>query len=81
MVQNLGHTYVYVSPYDFAMNLITFHVCPYKYLKKHIHKYSFVVSTQYGRLPQTKKLYSRDGQCDLIFAPFCVILNVLDREG
>jgi hypothetical protein len=27
----------YVFTYDFALNLTTFHACPYKYLLKHIH--------------------------------------------
>jgi hypothetical protein len=39
-------------PYDVAFNLNTFHVCPYKYLHKHIHKNSFTLSTQNGRLPR-----------------------------
>jgi hypothetical protein len=30
-------------PYDFAFNLIPFCACPYKYICKHIHKYSFTL--------------------------------------
>jgi hypothetical protein len=37
------------SPYDFAFHLIIYHVWPYKYLYKHIHKYSFTLSIQNGR--------------------------------
>jgi hypothetical protein len=43
-------THMNICPYNFAFNFITFHVCPYKYLYKHIHQYLFALSIQNGRL-------------------------------
>jgi hypothetical protein len=37
--------------YDFVLNLITLHVCPDKYLYKHIHKCPSASCVQNGHLP------------------------------
>jgi hypothetical protein len=39
-----ARVWIHILPYDFPINLISFHVCPYKHLYKNIHKYSFILS-------------------------------------
>jgi hypothetical protein len=34
-------SHINIFPYDVAFNLIIFHVCPYKYIYKQMHKYFF----------------------------------------
>lgn len=44
-------TYEYIFSLQFLLNLINCHFSIYNYLYKHIHKYSFTLSTQNGYRP------------------------------
>jgi hypothetical protein len=62
--RKLSPTHERFSPYDFIFHLITFHVYPYRYFTS-----TFI---NYLLLWESKLPTSRDSQCVLTFAPFCI---------
>jgi hypothetical protein len=71
-----------VFSYDFAYNLINFNVCPYKYLYRYMHTYTFMLSIQNSRLPRWYHFAVCNGQCFLTFAlPYisCIVEHVINK--
>lgn len=66
------NAYQYGLFYNFAFNLISFYVCPRKYLCKLTHKHSSTSSIQNGHFPHSYNFATADGQCVLTFQPAAV---------
>jgi hypothetical protein len=60
----------------FAFNLITFHVCPCKYLYKQLNKYYFTLSIQSGRFHVDIHVFEGWPECP----EFCTTLYIISLE-